>query len=252
MNIKIFEKQTDLDHYAADLIVETVKQKDRPVLGLATGSTPIGIYKSMVEKYRSGEVSFRSVTTYNLDEYVGLPSGHEQTYAYYMQDNLFQHIDIPAAQTFLPNGMASDLQSECRRYDDMLAKQPVDLQLLGLGHNGHIGFNEPSDVLTSGTHVAPLKESTRLANARFFNHLEEVPKQAITMGVGSILKAKTILLAVRGADKAAIVREALTGPITTECPASLLQTHANVIVLLDQDAGKELIANDPTLFMAHQ
>lgn len=240
MNIKIFESTQELDAFAANYIVSTVQQKSNAVLGLATGSTPLGIYAKMVDMYNQKEVSFKEVTSYNLDEYVGLNPDNDQSYAYYMNQHLFSHIDIPASQTFLPNGMAVDLEAECAQYDRMLLAQQVDIQLLGLGHNGHIGFNEPDDSLSGSTHVVKLKEETREANARFFTSMDEVPEYAITMGVGSILKAKTILLAVRGADKADIVKQALTGPITTDVPASLLQTHANVIVLLDREAGRKL------------
>ena len=235
-----FDTQQELDAYAAELFVNIVNEKPSAVLGLATGSTPIGIYDKIVELYQQKKVSFKDVTTFNLDEYVGLTSENDQSYAFYMNKHLFSHIDIPADQTHLPNGMASNIDEETAHYDAMLEAQPVDVQLLGLGHNGHIGFNEPDDNLSGGTHAVKLKEETREANARFFASMEDVPEYAITMGVGSILKANTIVLAVRGADKANIVKEALTGPITTSVPASLLQTHARVIVLLDREAGRML------------
>ena len=157
-----------------------------------------------------------------------------------MRQHLFAHIDLPSAQLIFPMEQRQILRTECEKYDRMLEARPVAIQLLGLGHNGHIGFNEPDGALQGGTHIVELKEETREANARFFDSLDDVPKQAITMGVGSILKAGSILLVVKGADKAEIVKQALTGPITTECPASLLQTHANVIVLLDKEAGRLL------------
>lgn len=240
MEIIIFDTQKELDAYAADLFINTVKKKPNAVLGLATGSTPIGIYDKIVESYNENKVSFSEVTTFNLDEYVGLNPQNDQSYAYYMNKHLFSHIDIPAERTHLPNGMADNIEAECTRYDAMLEAQPVDVQLLGLGHNGHIGFNEPDINLSGGTHSVKLKDETLEANARFFASLDDVPQHAITMGVGSILKANTIVLAVRGADKAEIVKEALTGPITTNVPASLLQTHARVIVLLDREAGRML------------
>ncbi|GGG74609.1 glucosamine-6-phosphate deaminase [Paenibacillus radicis (ex Gao et al. 2016)] len=240
MDIKIFDSAQELDAFAADLIVSTVQNKPAPVLGLATGSTPLGIYAKIVEMHRRQNISFQHVTSYNLDEYVGLTPDNDQSYAYYMKSHLFAHIDIPSNQTFLPNGMAEDLEAECSRYDSMLQEQPVDLQLLGLGHNGHIGFNEPAEALTGGTHAVKLEQETREANARFFASMDEVPELAITMGVGSILKANHILLVVRGADKADIVKQALTGPITTDVPASLLQTHPRVTVLLDREAGRKL------------
>lgn len=240
MEIKIFETQEQLDQYAANLFVQLINEKPNAVLGLATGSTPIGIYNELVNNYKQNKVSFKEVTTYNLDEYVGLPSENDQSYAYYMSKHLFSHIDIPSSQTHLPNGMADNAEEECRRYEAMLEAQPADIQLLGLGHNGHIGFNEPDEGLSGATHVVKLKAETREANARFFESMDDVPTDAMTMGVGSILKANTILLVVRGADKAGIVKEALTGPITTKVPASLLQTHPKVIVLLDREAGRML------------
>lgn len=240
MELIIFDTQQELDAYAAELFVGIVKEKPDAVLGLATGSTPIGIYDKIVELHKQNNVSFKDVTTFNLDEYVGIKPDNDQSYAYYMKQHLFSHIDIPENQIHLPNGMASDVELESNAYDAMLEARPVDIQLLGLGHNGHIGFNEPDVNLSGGTHVVKLKEETREANARFFDSMDEVPEYAITMGVGSILKANTIVLAVRGADKAEIVKEALTGPITTNVPASLLQTHARVIVLLDREAGRML------------
>ncbi|MFF2092012.1 glucosamine-6-phosphate deaminase [Paenibacillus sp. NPDC058174] len=240
MDIKIFDSAQELDAFAADLIVSTVQNKPAPVLGLATGSTPLGIYAKIVEMHRRQNISFEHVTSFNLDEYVGLTPDNDQSYAYYMKSHFFAHIDIPSDRTFLPNGMAENLDAECARYDSMLQEQPVDLQLLGLGHNGHIGFNEPAEALTGGTHAVKLEQETREANARFFASMDEVPELAITMGVGSILKANHILLVVRGADKADIVKRALTGPITTDVPASLLQTHPRVTVLLDREAGRKL------------
>lgn len=240
MEIIQFDSQQELDAYAARYITNLVKEKPQAVLGLATGSTPIGIYDKIVQIHKNEHVSFEQVTTYNLDEYVGLEPQSDQSYAYYMNSHLFTHIDIPAEQTHLPNGMADDIEAECVQYDAMLAAQPVDIQLLGLGHNGHIGFNEPDHGLSGGTHVVKLKQETREANARFFDTMDDVPEYAVTMGVGSILKANMIILAVRGADKAQIVKDALTGPITTSVPASLLQTHPRVIVLLDREAGRML------------
>jgi glucosamine-6-phosphate deaminase len=174
----------------------------------------------------------------NLDEYVGLPPEHPQSYRSFMNEHLFQHIDIPISHTRVPDGNALDLAAECAAHEQaILDHGPVDLQLLGIGHNGHIGFNEPGHRLTGATHVVDLKESTRSANARFFGDIDAVPRQAVTMGVGTILKAKQIILVAFGADKADIIKQALTGPVTTECPASLLQCHPNVLILLDQKAG---------------
>ncbi|SDX19320.1 glucosamine-6-phosphate deaminase [Paenibacillus sp. CF384] len=240
MELKRFDDISELDRYAAQIFADTIKHNPHATLGLATGSTPIGIYGKMIEMYNNGEVSFKDATTFNLDEYVGLSPNHEQSYAQFMKHHLFDHIDLPKQQAHLPSGMVSDLNAECLSYDRMLSEQPIDVQLLGLGHNGHIGFNEPDQELHGGTHVVELEEATRAANARFFDTPDEVPTKAITMGVGSILKADSIVLVVKGADKANIVKQALHGPITTEVPASLLQTHKKVIVLVDREAGRLL------------
>ncbi|MCY9593115.1 glucosamine-6-phosphate deaminase [Paenibacillus chitinolyticus] len=242
MIIHKFENQQELNEAGAGIITALVQTKPDAVLGLATGSTPIGIYEEIVKAYNKGRVSFKNVRTYNLDEYVGLPDGHAESYRTYMNEHLFRHIDVQPERTRIPNGNASDPQEECARYNRELDEiKQVDLQILGLGHNGHIGFNEPADELHSGTHLVELDHKTREANARFFPSINDVPTHALTMGVGTILKAKTILLVVRGADKADIVHRALTGPITTQCPASLLQTHPHLIVLLDSEAGRNFV-----------
>ncbi|MEF3306486.1 glucosamine-6-phosphate deaminase [Paenibacillus sp. GYB003] len=239
MNILTFRSTEELNEAGAGIITGLVQTNPRAVLGLATGGTPVGIYEEIVKTHRKGMVSFKSATSFNLDEYVGIPEDHPESYHAYMKRHLFDHVDFAPERTHIPNGNASDLEQECARYNQLLddAKQ-IDLQLLGLGHNGHIGFNEPDHALVSGTHIVKLKDETREANARFFNSIDEVPTHALTMGVGTILKAKMILLVVRGADKAEIVHRALTGPITTECPASLLQTHPHVVVLLDTESGR--------------
>ncbi|HZG77626.1 MAG TPA: glucosamine-6-phosphate deaminase [Paenibacillus sp.] len=239
MNILTFPTDAELNEAGAGIITGLVQTKPNAVLGLATGSTPIGIYKEMIRTFRKNMVSYKQATTFNLDEYVGLPASDPQSYAQYMKEHLFDHIDASPERTHIPNGTATDPQAECKRYDALLeACGQIDLQLLGLGHNGHIGFNEPDHSLIRGTHVVKLSDQTREANARFFESPDRVPTHAITMGVGTILKAKTILLVVKGADKADIVHRALTGEITTECPASLLQTHPHLVVLLDAEAGR--------------
>ncbi|GHD59063.1 glucosamine-6-phosphate deaminase [Jeongeupia chitinilytica] len=231
-----FKNQADLDRAAADLFISVVRAKPNAVLGMATGGTPVGLYKEIVKTYQQGLVSFKEVTTFNLDEYVGLPVSHPESYRSFMQTNLFDHIDILAENTHVPNGNATDIDAEGRRYDEAIYQQgSVDMQLLGIGGNGHIGFNEPDDELSRFTHKVTLKESTREANKRFFNSIDEVPTHAITMGMGSILHAKAILLVVKGQEKAEILDRTLNGPITTQVPASLLQTHPRVIVMTDCD-----------------
>lgn len=239
MNIRIFENEEDLNATGAGLIASLLQTKPRAVLGLATGSSPVGIYKQLITLYQKGLVSFSQASSFNLDEYVGLPTEHRESYRSFMNEQLFNHIDVDISRTHVPDGQAADLEQECNSYEQRLDDRgPVDLQLLGIGHNGHIGFNEPGTELTGRTHVVDLKDETRKANARFFDSIDEVPAQAITMGVGTILKAKQILLIARGEEKAEIIREAFMGPITTACPASLLQCHPNVVVLLDRAAGR--------------
>lgn len=241
MNILKLQSDEDFVQTGANLIVSLLQSNPKAVLGLATGSSPVGVYAKLVEMYRKNLVSFSKATTFNLDEYVGLPVDHPQSYRSFMNEHLFNHIDIDPAQTHVPNGNAEDLEAECRTYDQMLEDNgPVDLQILGIGSNGHIGFNEPDANLSSQTHVVDLLEGTREANARFFDKLDDVPRQAITMGIGGILKARQIVLLVRGAEKAEAIRNAVEGPITTQCPASLLQSHPNVIVLVDEGAGQWL------------
>ncbi|WP_194541434.1 glucosamine-6-phosphate deaminase [Paenibacillus sp. JZ16] len=242
MNIYTFRDEEQFVQTGANLISSLLHTNPRAKLGLATGSTPVGLYAKLIEMNRQGLVSFAQTTTYNLDEYVGLPENHPESYRTFMNEKFFNHVDIQIERTHVPNGNAADAKAECLNYDKMLEEfGPVDLQLLGLGHNGHIGFNEPGEALSGGTHVVELQEKTRNANARFFPTLDDVPTHAITMGVATILKARQILLLVRGEDKAEIVHRALQGPITTQCPASLLQCHPNVVVLLDQGAGRLLV-----------
>jgi glucosamine-6-phosphate deaminase len=238
VNLVKVGNEKDFGKVAAYIVSSLVQTSPRCVLGLATGGTPVGLYRELIEIYNQGVITFEKVKTYNLDEYVGLPSDHPASYRTFMNEHLFNHIDILPENTHVPNGQADDPDQECKRYDEMLSEAVIDLQVLGIGHNGHIGFNEPDDQLTPGTHVVDLLPQTREANARYFNSIDEVPERAITMGVGSIMKARQILLMVRGADKAEIIHRALTGPITTLCPASLLQLHPNVTVLMDAEAGR--------------
>ncbi|WP_379130629.1 glucosamine-6-phosphate deaminase [Paenibacillus sp. sgz500958] len=241
MNIFKFQNDEDFVQTGANLIVSLLQSNPKAVLGLATGSSPVGVYARVVEMYQKGLVSFSKASSYNLDEYVGLPVDHPQSYRSFMNEHLFNHVDIDLSRTHVPNGNAPDLDAECLNYDKMLEENgPVDLQILGIGANGHIGFNEPDASLSSGTHVVDLLEETLEANARFFPTIDDVPRQAVTMGIASILKAKQIVLLVRGEEKAEAIRNAIEGPITTQCPASLLQSHPNVVVLLDEGAGKWL------------
>ena len=221
---------------AAIIAAEVVRKPDC-VLGLATGSTPVGAYRQLAAWNREGLLSFRSVTSVNLDEYKGLGPDHDQSYRYFMDRNLFDHVDIRRDRTHVPDGLAADPEAECRRYDALVASLGgTDLQLLGLGHNGHIGFNEPGGVFVKETHVVDLTERTIEANARFFVNRDEVPRQALTMGIGTIMAARRVLVAVSGADKAEAVRLAFTGPITPAVPASILQLHPDVVLVGDTAA----------------
>lgn len=226
---------------AAKIFLEILTKKTNAVFGLATGSTPIGIYKRLIDAYKFGKADFSKVSTVNLDEYVGLPSTHEQSYRYFMNDNLFNHINIDKDNTNVPNGMATDLLAECERYDSIIEKfGPIDIQLLGLGQNGHIGFNEPSDVFSKGTNIVTLTDNTREANKRFFNSINDVPKQAITMGLSAIMNAKKVVMVANGLAKADAVSKLVNGPITPSCPASILQYHSDFILVVDEEAASKL------------
>lgn len=226
-----------LSRKAANIISAQVILFPRSVLGLATGSTPLGIYKQLIEWYQKGDLDFSEVTTVNLDEYCGLSPEHPQSYHTYMKENLFCHVNLNPEKTFLPNGLADDIDAECRRYDKLIGSLGgIDLQLLGLGNTGHIGFNEPDDSFDKMTHKVTLKEKTRSDNARFFDHIDEMPKCAVTMGIKAIMQAKKILLVVSGAKKAEILAKALYGPVTPEIPASILQLHPNVTAVADSAA----------------
>lgn len=224
----------EMSRCAANIIAAQITLKPDSVLGLATGSTPIGTYKLLVKGYQQGNLDFSKVKSVNLDEYCGLDGSHDQSYRYFMNTNLFNHVNIDMANTNVPNGIATDLEQECKRYDRLIEELGgVDLQLLGIGHNGHIGFNEPNEFFDKATHVVELKQSTIDANSRFFEKIEDVPRRAITMGIKSIMSARKILL-VAGADKKDIIERALFGPITPQVPASVLQFHNDLIVVVSE------------------
>lgn len=227
----------DMSRKAANIISAQIILKPDCVLGLATGSSPIGAYQQLVEWYGKGDLDFSGVTTVNLDEYRGLPRDNAQSYYYFMHEHLFGKVNINTSRTFLPDGMEADREAACKKYDETIRSVGgVDLQLLGLGHNGHIGFNEPGEVFEKGTHCVDLSERTIQANTRFFASEEEVPRQAYTMGIQTIMMARKILLVVSGADKAEIVRDAFFGEVTPQVPASILQLHQDVTVVADAAA----------------
>ena len=237
MRILSAKDYAEMSAKAGRFIIAQVILKPDSVLGLATGSTPVGAYQFMAEKYREGKVSFAACQTINLDEYQGLSPEDEASYRYFMEDKLFRHIDIAAENTYLPNGKASDPAAECANYDKLIADiGPIDLQLLGIGHNGHIAFNEPGEAFVPGTHLVDLDQSTIDANKRFFESEADVPRRAFTMGLGSILNARRILLLVSGKEKADILRDSLIGPITPKVPASILQFHPDLTVIADEAA----------------
>ena len=241
MRIIQTENYEDMSARAAALIAAQVVARPESVLGLATGSTPIGIYRQLVQWNRTGMLSFARVRTVNLDEYCGLSAGHDQSYRYFMQVNLFDHVDVLPENTHVPDGLAPDPEAEGARYDALLdALGGTDLQLLGLGHNGHIGFNEPGSAFVLPTHPVELTESTINANSRLFASRDEVPRRAITMGIRGIMGAKRVLVAVSGADKAEAVAKSFAGPVTPEVPASILQLHPDVVLVGDRAALSKL------------
>lgn len=242
MKIIICKDYEHMSRFSADIVIEQIRQKLDSVIGLATGSTPLGMYKELIRQYKKGRVDFSKVVTFNLDEYLGLSPDHPQSYHYFMFNNFFNHINIKIENVNLPGGItAYNLDGVCREYDEKIEKAGgIDLQILGIGHNGHIGFNEPGKKLYTQTHIVSLSHETIKANSRFFDHIDEVPRKAITMGVGGIMRAKKILLLASGKDKAAIIKKAFSGIITTEIPASLLQLHKDILVILDKEAAKEL------------
>ena len=226
----------ELSNKAADLIAAQILVKPNCVLGLATGSSPVGTYKRLIEDNKAGKIDFSTVTSVNLDEYVGLDGSNDQSYRYFMNHNLFDHVNIDKAKTFVPSGLAADLKAEGEAYDAMIKELGgIDLQLLGIGLDGHIGFNEPDAYFTAATHEVKLDESTIEANARFFASKDEVPTTAITMGMLSIMQAKKVLLIANGAAKKAIVEKAFFGPIDPQVPASILQLHPDVTVIFSEN-----------------
>lgn len=223
--------------YAADIFEEIIKADPECVLGLATGSTPIPLYKELIRREQEGILDFSKVRSANLDEYKGLSPEHPQSYRFFMQDNLFDHISIKKENTIVPDGLAEDAKAMCLDYEKKIEELGgVDIQLLGIGHDGHIGFNEPCDEFPQITHEVELEEMTREANKRFFDSIDEVPTAAYTMGIGTIMKAKKVLLIATGKDKAEILHKTIFGPVTPQVPASILQFHPDVTFICDEDA----------------
>ena len=233
ITVPTYEK---LSRQAANIISAQIIMKPQSVIGLGTGSSPIGVYRLLADAYTKGDLDFSEITTINLDEYVGLPETDPQSYRHFMQTNFFDHINIRRENTFVPNGCAEDMDTECAEYDARIERLGgIDLQLLGIGVDGHIGFNEPSSVFVKNTHVVDLHESTIRANSRFFENEDQVPRQAVTMGMISIMQAKKIVLVANGKLKKDILHRAFFGPITPEIPASILQLHPDITVVFSEE-----------------
>ena len=238
MNVLIYESEEQIGMAAGNYMCGQVLQKPNSVLGLATGSTPLKPYSQMIELYKKGVVDFSKVTTFNLDEYVNLDVNDKNSYHSFMHENLFDHINIPEENINFLDGNAEDPEEECRRYEEKIkATGGIDIQLLGIGSNGHIAFNEPADCFQRWSHVVTLKESTVKDNSRFFKSIDEVPTQAVTMGIGSIMQAKKILIIAIGENKAKAIKQLIGGNVTPMCPASVLQFHTDVTLMLDKAAA---------------
>lgn len=240
MKIIIAKDYADLSARAAEIMLGVVMQNPQAVLGLATGTTPLGLYTKMIAEHKEKGTDYSRIRTVNLDEYKGLPKTHEQSYAYFMKKNLFDGLGIRPEQTNIENGMAKGDKAECARYDALLEQLPRDIQLLGLGSNGHIAFNEPGTPFGSGTHVVTLAESTVKDNARLFENISEVPRKAFTMGIKQIMQAKKVLVLASGTNKTEAVYKMVKGEITEEVPASVLQLHPDCILITDEVAAKKL------------
>jgi len=241
MRIVILKDDLAVAEFGANYIIESINKKPNTVLGLATGSTPIRLYEKMMIANQTKRVCFKKVTTFNLDEYLGLAVGHPQSYRYFMDHRLFNHIDIDKENTFVPNGASDNPIADCTHYEEYLReKGGVDLQLLGIGSNGHIGFNEPGSSLASRTHIAVLSKETISANKRFFSVGESQPHLSITMGIGTILESREIMLIATGANKAEAIKNTIEGPVSSSCPASILQMHPYVTIVMDEEAAKSL------------
>ena len=245
MRILVCKDYDAMSQKAAQMILSQITLKPNCVLGLATGSTPIGMYENLVRMYQQGIVDFSEVQTFNLDEYLGLLPTNQQSYHYFMNNHLFNHVNINKNHIHIPNGMADSIDEECQRYDQLIEEAGgIDIQVLGIGNNAHIGFNEPTINFEKGTHIVELDESTREANARFFNHMDEVPKRAITMGTGSIFKSRKIMLLATGANKAQAIYDTVYGKVQPEVPSSILQFHNDIVLILDEEAAQLLSETD--------
>lgn len=241
MLVIIKENYQELSNEAAKQVASLIRKKPDCVLGFATGSTPLGLYKELIRMHKEEGLDFSKVVSFNLDEYVGLPPNHPESYHYFMWENLFKHININPSNVYIPMGMAEDIDAFCEWYEEKIVEHGgIDLQILGIGSNGHIAFNEPGSSLGSRTRIKTLKENTRLDNSRFFNSIDEVPKYAITMGVGTIMEAKRLLLLANGIKKAEAIKQTVEGPIMAKYPATIVQLHRYATVIVDKEAASKL------------
>jgi glucosamine-6-phosphate deaminase len=241
MLVEVFEDYDAVSRRAAEIVTRQIRRKPDSVLGFATGSTPLQLYNMLIESHRERGLDFSKITTFNLDEYVGLAPEHPQSYHHFMWENLFKHVNVTPSRVFIPHGMADDIEYFCEWYEQQIEKAGgIDIQLVGIGANGHLAFNEPGSSLGSKTRIKTLTAKTVRDNARFFENTDEVPRQAITMGIGTILDARTILLIASGERKAEAIRAALEGPVTGMCPATVVQMHRFAHVVIDEEAASRL------------
>jgi len=232
----------EMSKEAAKIVAQRIRKKPNLVLGLATGSTPLGLYKELIRMHQNEGLDFSKITTFNLDEYVGLPPSHDQSYHYFMHENFFKHININPRYIYVPQGMSEDIDGFCEWYEEEIRKSGgIDIQVLGIGGNGHIAFNEPGSSLGSRTRIKTLTDKTIQDNSRFFETIEKVPHYAITMGIGTIMDAKELLVLANGKNKADAVKAAIEGSITAMCPASITQMHRKATFIIDDDAGSKLV-----------
>lgn len=240
MNVIVVKDYEAMSKVGAEIIAKQIKEKPDSILGLATGGSPVGTYQNLIKAYQNKEISFKDIKTYNLDEYVGIPQTHPQSYYYFMHDNLFNHVDILEENVHIPAISSDNYEEDCKKYNEALNKVQIDLQLLGIGGNGHIGFNEPGTPFDQETFIVELTEKTRQDNKRFFNSLEEVPTHAITMGIKNIMNSSSILMLISGENKADTVVRLLKGEVDPSFPASILHNHKNVTVVIDQAAYSKM------------
>jgi glucosamine-6-phosphate deaminase len=245
MRVIVVENYEEMSKKAALMIASQLYLNPKSVLGLATGSTPVGMYEELIRLYESGEIDFSQAMSFNLDEYYGISKDKKQSYHSFMKETFFDHINIPEDKRFIPDGLAEDVENECRNYDKSIIEMGgIDIQVLGIGVNGHIGFNEPNINFEAKTHLVNLDEQTIKDNARFFDSIDEVPRQAISMGMKTIMQSKKIVLLASGKNKADAIQKTIEGKITSDLPASLLQIHKDVVIIVDKEAGEKLSRRD--------